>query len=346
MVEDWSRAATPGSFSLCGADAKTWRVSDAVTQANSQLERGDVRGAAELLQHAQQAGDALAARELGIWLLTGQLVRRDLAASRAMFARAAALGDPVSAAISRAFIAGGVGGPADWPRAMDLLREAAPRDRQAADQLALIEAMELGAAGEPLSEPPVEILSDAPAVRLFPGLFSPAECRYLIALAEPVLRPSVVVDPVSGRQLPHPIRTSSAAGFPFTDENPAVHALNRRLAAASGTDVRAGEPLQVLHYAPGERYHEHNDALPAVPPSQQRVLTFLVYLDEDYDGGETAFPALGIKVRGRTGDGLLFANALPDGAPDPRAIHAGRPVTRGVKHVASRWIRAAPLDLT
>jgi prolyl 4-hydroxylase len=161
----------------------------------------------------------------------------------------------------------------------------------------------------------------------------------------PMLRPSVVVDPQTGKQVPNAVRTSSAAAFPFVDENLAIHALNRRLAAASGTDVRSGEPLQVLHYAPGERYHEHSDALPGVAPDQQRVLTFLVYLNEDYEGGETSFPAAGLKVRGRTGDGLLFRNASPDGRPDERALHAGLPVTSGVKHLASRWIRAAPLKL-
>jgi prolyl 4-hydroxylase len=103
--------------------------------------------------------------------------------------------------------------------------------------------------------------------------------------------------------------------------------------------------LQVLHYAPGERYHEHSDALPGVAPNQQRVLTFLIYLNEDYEGGETSFPALGLNVRGRLGDGLLFRNATPDGRPDERALHASLPVTNGVKHLASRWIRATPLVL-
>jgi prolyl 4-hydroxylase len=211
--------------------------------------------------------------------------------------------------------------------------------------LELIEAMDLGPKGEPPSTYDSQALSDSPEVRRFPALFTPAECAYLIETAAPALRPSVVVDPYSGQQVPNPIRTSSAAGFPFLDENPAIHALNRRLAAASCTDVRAGEPLQILHYAPGEEYRQHSDALPQVAPDQQRILTFLVYLNEDYEGGETAFPALGIQVRGRTGDGLLFRNALPNGALDQRAIHAGLPVTRGVKHLASRWIRAAPLIL-
>jgi prolyl 4-hydroxylase len=318
-------------------------VNEAIHRAEAMLRHGDVQGAAGLLQQAEQAGDALAARQLALWFLVGQPVRRNLAESRRLFERAAALGDEASAAVTRAFVAGGVGGPADWPRAMRLLEQAAAHDPQAAAQWRLIQAMDLSSTGDPVPEPSSKILCEAPDVRRFPALFTPAECAYLIETAKPLLQPSVVVDPRTGRQMPNPVRTSSAAGFPFTDENPAIHALNRRLAAASGTDVRAGEPLQVLRYAPGEQYHEHSDALPGVAPSRQRVLTFLVYLDEDYEGGETRFPALGFEVRGRAGDGLLFRNALADGSPDSRAIHAGLPVTRGVKHLASRWIRAAPL---
>jgi prolyl 4-hydroxylase len=205
--------------------------------------------------------------------------------------------------------------------------------------------MVLGPNGEPKGEFGSQMLSESPEIRIFPALFSPAECEFLIDLARPKLQPSFVIDPYSGRQIPNPVRTSHGVGFPFVDENPAIHALNRRLAAASGTDVRAAEPMQVLSYAPGQQYHQHSDALPNVPPGQQRVLTFLVYLDEDYEGGETAFPALGLNVRGRTGDGLLFRNASDDGTPDPRSVHAGLPVTRGVKHLASRWIRAQALAI-
>jgi len=316
-----------------------------MNRAHALLHRGDVQQAAALLKKAERSGDPLAARELALWLLTGQFVQRDLMGSRAMFERGAELGDDYSATVVRAFVAGGVGGPADWPRAMTLLREAAATDRQAQSQAKLIEGMHLGPSGECLATFPSEPLSKALDVRLFPALFSPAECAFLIAAAAPGLRPSVVVDPHSGAQVPNPIRTSKAAAFPFVDENPAIHALNRRLAAASNTDVRSGEPLQILRYAPGDQYREHSDALPGVPPAQQRVLTFLVYLNDEYEGGETAFPALGIKVRGRLGDGLLFRNASAAGAPDPMARHVGLPVTSGVKHIASRWIRATPVVL-
>lgn len=228
---------------------------------------------------------------------------------------------------------------------MTLLRAAADNDPEAAKQLKLIEQMELGPTGEPPDNYDSQTFCEAPEVRLFPSLFSAAECRYIIDVATPALRPSFVIDPVTGGEVPNPVRTSEGTAFPFVDENPAVHALNRRLAAASRTDVRAGEPLQVLRYARGQQYREHSDALPGVAPTQQRVLTFLVYLNEDYEGGETVFPRLSVKVRGRLGDGLLFRNASAQGAPDPRALHAGLPVTQGVKHLASRWIRATPLIL-
>ncbi|WP_331040153.1 2OG-Fe(II) oxygenase [Allosphingosinicella sp.] len=126
-------------------------------------------------------------------------------------------------------------------------------------------------------------------------------------------------------------------------ENPAVHALNRRLAAASGTQVTQGEPLQILRYSPGQEYKAHVDALPV--GTNQRILTMLVYLNEDYAGGETKFLETGLGFKGRTGDALLFRNASADGRPDPMARHAGLPVTRGQKLIASRWIRAKPLDL-
>ena len=316
-----------------------------MSQSRALVERGDLQAAAMILKQSEEQGDALAARELALWCLTGQLIRRDLKTSRALFERAARLGDDYSAAVTRAFVAGGVGGPSDWPRAMELLQDAARTDPAASAQLDLIDQMDLGPDGDPQAAFECRKLSDSPEVLLFPSLFSPAECDFIIEAAGPALRPSFVIDPVTRREVPNAVRTSEGAAFPFVDENPAIHALNRRLAAASKSEVRAGEPLQVLRYSPGQQYREHSDALPGVAPSEQRVLTFLVYLNQDYEGGETAFPRIGLKVGGRLGDGLLFRNATPAGEPDPLAIHAGLPVVSGVKHLASRWIRAAPLVL-
>ena len=49
-------------------------------------------------------------------------------------------------------------------------------------------------------------------------------------------------------------------------------------------------------------------------------------------------------MKARTGDAIVFRNASEEGEPDEDAIHAGLPVTSGVKLIASRWIRARPFE--
>jgi hypothetical protein len=69
------------------------------------------------------------------------------------------------------------------------------------------------------------------------------------------------------------------------------------------------------------------------------VLTFLLSLNDDYEGGETQFPILNKLYRGRKGNALFFWNVEPDGSPDKRLLHAGLPPTSGEKWLLSQWIR-------
>ncbi len=254
--------------------------------------------------------------------------------ARDLFRRAGEAGRHDAAVIHCNLVANG----GDWRRGLALLAGLAQADRRCRRQLELIRAMDLSATliGE--------VVSTAPHLTVFRNLFTADECRYLAEASAPLLAPSVVVDPATGRQRPDPVRLSDSAGFTLPLENPAVHALNQRIAAASGTSAAQGEPLQVLRYRTGGEYKPHFDAIPGF--ANQRILTMIVWLSEDYDGGETLFLKTGAKLKGRTGDALLFRNALPDGRRDPESGHAGLPVTRGEKLIASRWIRAKPFELT
>jgi hypothetical protein len=62
-------------------------------------------------------------------------------------------------------------------------------------------------------------------------------------------------------------------------------------------------------------------------------------LNEGYAGGETDFPRIGYRFKGRTGDALVFGNVEPSGKPDPRTMHAGLPPTSGEKWLLSQWVR-------
>ena len=268
---------------------------------------------------------------------------RDLAAARELFRQSAGAGRVEAAVVYSNFLAAGVGGPREWAAGLRLLAALAEVNPRSRRELELIGAMALTAEGDPRSLPEGEALSESPAVTRFAGLFSPAECAWLAEAAAPMLAPAVVVDPGSGRQRPDPVRVCDSVGFPWPLENPAIHALNRRLAAASRSAPEQGEPLQVLRYRPGGEYKPHFDAIPGF--ANQRAMTILVWLNEEYEGGETHFPTPGLKLKGRTGDAILFRNIGADGRRDPAAGHSGLPVTSGEKRIASRWIRQRPFEM-
>ena len=291
--------------------------------------------AVALVERAGEASDPEALFALANWRLYGLFVARDPAAAHPLLARAARAGHAEAARLRAALIANGTGCSAAPGEALRLLQTAAARDPLAARQATLIDA-----AARPL--PAAEILSEDPPVRLVPGLFSAAECAYLLELAAPALRPSRIVDPATGRAKPDPVRTSDGMNFGPAQEDAAVGALNRRIAAATGTAYECGEPLHVLRYSPGQEYRPHLDALPGV--ANQRRWTALVYLNGGYEGGETRFDEIGLTAKGKPGDALIFRNVDEKGRGDPRTRHAGAPVTGGVKWLASRWIRAAPFD--
>jgi prolyl 4-hydroxylase len=266
----------------------------------------------------------------------------DAATARELFRQAAASGERRAAVIYTHLLGAGVGGPADWPRAVHLLRGLAESGRRSAAELALVEAMALRPDGSPVSVRAPERLCERPDIVRFRGLFTPDECRYLIEAAGPMLAPAVVIDPATGRQRPDPLRTADSIGFTPPLETLAVQALNRRIAAASGTGFDQGEPLQVLRYRPGGEYRPHFDAIPGF--DNQRAATMLVWLNDGFEGGETEFPQAGLTLKGCVGDAILFRNVGGDGRPDPASAHAGLPVKAGEKWLASRWIRERTYD--
>lgn len=263
-------------------------------------------------------------------------VKQDFARGRMLFGKASDAGHPIALRAYTNLLANGIAGPADWTAAIRRLREEARGDTRRAQMLSLIEAMDLDEKGDPKSLPPGRRLSDVPLVTLFKRAFTPAECDFLMLIAEPTYEASLVKDDRGG-DVRNQVRTSDGSTIHWLIEDPATHAINRRLAALSGTSVDQGEALQILRYRPGQQYHPHVDWL---GEANARILTVLIYLNDGYKGGETAFIKTGLKVRGHKGDALVFRSTNAAGGFEPLSEHAGLPVTGGTKYLASRWIRA------
>lgn len=306
------------------------------------LEKGEVEKAVALVGGAANRGDGGALHELALWHVFGHPVRRNFRTARALFARAASADNEAAALAHALFVAIGAGGDPDWKKGVELLRQAARHSHAAARQIKLIDAMKIDVHGI-LHDLPTRVpISASPKITISPGLFSPEECAHIICLAKPLLKPSIVVDSASGLEIPHPVRTSDGAVLGPVQMDLVVEALNRRIAAVTGTLTEQGEPLAVLRYKESQQYRLHHDCLPG--ETNQRILTAIIFLTDRFEGGATFFPALGSGIRGRMGDALFFANTNPDGGVDQRSLHAGLPVTKGQKWICTRWIRANSFD--
>jgi prolyl 4-hydroxylase len=309
-----------------------------VAQADRLLAKGRTREAVALIEQAAAQGSADALFHKAVWKLVGAPLLRDLPGARALLRQAVVLGNSGAALVEVALTANGSGGPANWAAARTLLETAACTDRIAATQLTLLENMALTADGEPIDPPCTKMIGQGPDVRHIARLFSQEECLHVAQSAADLLQPAMVVDPKTGRNVANPVRTSDGAVIGPTRETLVVQALNRRLAAVTGTDWSQGEALSVLRYRPGQQFRPHVDALPGT--HNQRIRTVLIYLNEGFSGGSTIFLRNKLKVTPRVGDAIIFDNVRADGSIDASTQHAGEPVTKGVKWLATRWIRA------
>lgn len=261
--------------------------------------------------------------------------------------------------------------PQDWASALEHLRRAARLgsrlalaelaalafDWDAAQRILAGEALPSSSA-DPLSasidlakwlEPPRSMtVSDTPRIVAVADIADSDLCEWIIARARGRLAPAATSDRLSGENyILSSVRTNSICDFRGAEADLVLAMLRARIAALTGTRLEAFESVHVLRYGLGEEFRPHLDAtLDSSAPDyaaryaagQQRVLTFLLALNDDFEGGETEFPAIGLRWKPHRGRGLFFWSVHPDGAIDQRTLHTGRPVTRGEKWMLSQWI--------
>jgi len=187
---------------------------------------------------------------------------------------------------------------------------------------------------------------EQPQVTLLDDVFGAAECEELMALAQPRLRPSTIVDPLTGKDTVSAARSSEGMFFRL-GETPLVERLDARLSSLMNLPMENGEGLQVLRYRGGEQSVPHYDFLMANNPanvaslarSGQRVSTLIVYLNDVKEGGQTVFPETGLAVTPRQGSALYFEYCNSAGQLDPQSLHAALPVLAGEKWIVTKWMR-------
>jgi len=195
----------------------------------------------------------------------------------------------------------------------------------------------------------ISVRAERPVLAVLNEVLSPSECTELIEMARGRLKPSTVVDPLSGRDVRTGGRTSFGMFFrPL--ENPFIARLERRIAEIMNLPPEHGEGLQVLHYPAGAGSEAHFDFLAptnaanqaSIARSGQRISTLVMYLNDVPAGGETVFPAAGWAVSPQRGHGAYFEYSNDFGEVDHASVHSSNAVQSGEKWVAVKWMRSQP----
>jgi len=292
---------------------------------------------------------------------------RDFARHRArvseMLDTASRAGSAQATELCALFDAMGIARPQSWDRAFDRLELAARQGSISAQQQLLLLACPSAeltfpdpvpdwadvrrsiSLNELLTTRPRTVVSDVPRIRIIEQFATPAECRWLIDCAQSRTSPALIVDS-TGRQVTDPVRTNRGAQFLLHDMDVVLEVIRTRISLALRIPLHFFEPTQVLHYAVGEEFKIHHDYFDPNDVDRQRevghgqrIATCLIYLNSDFEGGETEFPSIDLRYRGEVGDAIFWANVEVDGQPDRKTLHAGLPPTAGEKWVLSQWVR-------
>lgn len=130
--------------------------------------------------------------------------------------------------------------------------------------------------------------------------------------------------------------------------NPLAKPIFEYLSKLFNIPFENAEDLQIVRYQPNQYYKDHHDSCcdnvkechNFVKRGGQRKLTVLIYLNDNFEGGETHFKNLNLKLKAKPGDAIVFYPLANDSSYcHPYALHAGTPVTKGEKWVANVWFR-------
>ena len=92
------------------------------------------------------------------------------------------------------------------------------------------------------------------------------------------------------------------------------------------------EDYAILKYRKGTEYKEHHDS----GTSMGRFISAIIYLNDDYEGGELEFTRFNVKIKPKAGMLILFPSNYA-------YAHIAHPVTKGTKYAVVTWIHDRPI---
>ena len=170
------------------------------------------------------------------------------------------------------------------------------------------------------------------------------ECEELIAVIKTRLKPSTIATSVGDIENDKYFRTSKTCDLGNL-ESPVVAEIDRRICEFIGIEQKFSEMIQGQFYEVGEEFKAHTDFFEKdqmksfTKKRGQRTYTFMVYLNEVEEGGETEFININHTFIPKQGSAISWNNLTKEGTGNHNTIHQAHPVTKGSKAIITKWFR-------
>jgi prolyl 4-hydroxylase len=175
---------------------------------------------------------------------------------------------------------------------------------------------------------------------IHPNFITKEDADYILEMAEYNYEESIIVG-----DKPDGIRKSQT--YWLNKDDPIAKKIITKVCAIDKYNIEQAEDIQVVKYEPNGYYKEHhdsccddNDLCKKFNKDGNRVLTMVIYLNDEFEGGSTRFPNIDKEYKPEKYSGILFypMNKNGDKCHD-NSLHAGMPVTSGEKYIANVWLR-------
>lgn len=112
-------------------------------------------------------------------------------------------------------------------------------------------------------------------------------------------------------------------------------------------DWRYVDYVNFIKYDVGGKFKSHSDFIDTSSSANiedlknggQREHTFLIYLNDDYEGGETHFTIMNKTIKPEKNKVVWWKNTLPDGSQNMATMHESKKVISGTKYLVGIWVR-------
>lgn len=177
--------------------------------------------------------------------------------------------------------------------------------------------------------------------KVYENIITPDEANYLLEKSKNDFEDSHILG-----GLDTSIRKSKTCWINKYDD--IVTKIIQRVCNMGNYKFENAEDLQIVKYGPDGYYNEHHDSCcdnsdeckDFVKRGGNRVLTMVIYLNNNFEGGATRFINLNKDIKPKEYSGILFFPMNKTGDKcHANSLHAGLPIKSGEKYIANVWIR-------